>query len=98
MSQGFYCCAETPLPKTAWEGKGLLYLNTFTIKSNLPSAKEVRAETQGGDPEARADAKTMEGASYCLALRGLLNLLSYSIQGHQPGVAPPIMSWAHIDH
>jgi hypothetical protein len=39
---------------------------------------------QGGKLESGADAKAMEGAVYWFAPHGLLSLLSYRVQDHQP--------------
>ena len=41
---------------------------------------------QGRNLEAGADAEAVEGAAYWLASHGLLSLLSYRTQGHQPRV------------
>jgi hypothetical protein len=43
--------------------------------------------------------RPLGGAACWLASPGLLNLLSYRTQNHQPRMAPPTMDWAlPLDH
>jgi hypothetical protein len=60
-------------------------------KERLPyhcSPLKNRNSNQGRNLEAGADAEAMEGAAYWLAPPGLLCLLSYRIQDHQPRDGP----------
>jgi hypothetical protein len=76
------------------EKKGLIQLNPPGLS---PSLEEVRTELkQGWNLDVGADAEAMEGTAYWLAHHGLLNLLSYRTQDHQPrdgttynGLGPP---------
>jgi hypothetical protein len=53
----------------------------FTSLFNHLSNSELK---QSRNLEAGADAEAMEGAAYCLTPHGLLSLLSYRTQDHQP--------------
>ena len=62
----------------------------MSLTLHSPSLKAVRAGTPTGrNLRAGADAETMAGAVYQLDPSGLLSLLSYRAQDHQPRVAPP---------
>lgn len=60
------------------------------------STQEVRAGTEGRYLEAGTKAETIEeyGLPACLCSHSLLNWLSYIIQGHYLGLAPPTVGWA----
>jgi len=63
----------------------------------MKSEQELR---QGRNLEARADAEAIVGAAYWLAYHGLLSLLSYRTQHHQPrdGTTHNGLAYIHIDH
>jgi hypothetical protein len=64
------------------EGKGLLSSHFLIV---IHHQKEVRQELkQGRNLEAEADAEAMEGCCLLTCSHGLLSLLSYKTQDHQP--------------
>ena len=58
--------------------KGLIQL---TLLNSCSSPKELKG---GRNLEVRTDVEAMEGAAYWFASPGLLSLLSYRTQDHQP--------------
>jgi len=75
-------------------GKGQLGLDFhITVRHQRKSGQELK---QGRNTKAGADAEAIEDAAYWPAPHGLLSLLSYRIQDHQPrdgttynGLGPP---------
>jgi hypothetical protein len=60
---------------------------SLTVPYSSSSSQALRAGTkQGRALEPGADAEAMEAAAYWLASYGLLSLLSYRTQDHQPRV------------
>ena len=55
---------------------------SLTFPGNGPLTREVRAETQGSNPEAGTDAEAGKGGAHWLASCDLLSLLSYITQNH----------------
>ena len=60
----------------------------LTVPYNNASCKAVREVIRGRNLEAGADPEAMRGAAYRLTLHGLLSLLSYRTQDHQPRDSP----------
>ena len=67
--------------KASWGEKGLFGLCLHTDSHGMKSGQELK---QGRNLKAGADAEAMERAAYWLASTGLLSLLSYRTQDHQP--------------
>ena len=73
-----------------------MYLADTSISPVHHWRKSGQELKQGWNPEAGADAETMEGAAYWLDSPGLLSLSFYRTQDHQPrdstthnGLGPP---------
>jgi hypothetical protein len=70
------------MTKTAWGGKCLFSLHFhIAVHHQRKPGQEL---TQSRNLEAGADAELWRNAAYRLAPHGLLNLLSYRVQEHQP--------------
>ena len=83
----FYCCNETPWPKTSYRGKDWFCLHFYMNVHQRKSGQELTYL------EARAAAEVMEGV-----LPGLLSLACsacFLIKPRItiPGLAPPTMGW-----
>jgi hypothetical protein len=71
ISQGFIASMKHHNQKASWGGKGFIWL---TLSHHCSSLKDKNSNTAG----------TWMGTAYWLAPCGMLNLLCYSTQDHQP--------------
>lgn len=89
LSQGVYCCDETPRPKKLGEGRVCLAYIAQSVERN-----QVRNSNRVG--AWRRELMRTEALEQCCLLTcfsWLLSLFSYRTQDHQPGMATPTMGW-----
>lgn len=86
-SYGYYCCAKTPWPKWAWEGKGLCGLY-FQITIHGRNSSKPKTLWHFPDTDA------VEGAVYWLAGLSFLSWFSIDPWNISPEMTPSIMVWA----
>ena len=79
----------------------MLYFS-LQFSGHTPSLREVRAGTQGSILEAGTEVEAMEMCCLLDCAHGLLSLLSYGTQDHQPSgttthsdMGPPISIFSH---
>jgi hypothetical protein len=92
LSQCAVCTKRHHDQRASWEA--WVYLADTSISLFIIGGSQGRSKNRAETWRQELMQRPRRGVAYWLAPHGLLSLLSYRIQDHQPMVAPSIMGWA----